>query len=609
MPSTDSEHVCTTLNTCYYSNATMIKRLDLETASRIRAGTVVASPESVVRGLVLNALDAGARRVDVKLHLGTLSLCVEDDGEGMSVLELKKAGLPSFTSKVEEGACGETLSALATSCSKLVIVTKRKEDAVWSRKSFNDETELEIQTLESFFEPQFGANGTAVMVSRLFGTTPVRWEIAMQSQGTMMDAIRVALFEVLADAKDVNLRLLLNEGGDGFRKIIDTGSCESITEAYATFFGKRPLHRLLAKQEGVSLTTFVSQEPILSSRYQFIFVNNMPISLTGTERKSIADHIAKMNYSFKGYFGRSTKGHPSYIILLKTQENCDWSSKAILNFILRNLSQANDTEESHPETPRRRAKSMQQYGQNSPFSLLTATPEPTPDSLGLSQVNQEILLEDFKIIRQIASRFILLKSRDAFYIVDQHACDERIQYELFLREFLKDLHDPFIDMRVKCEKAIYIEVSVTESEIFKNQKNHLLAYGVDYREEHGKIDITHLPAILIPESKNTSSLKSFLLGWVTALNLRTIEYTPSQDWFMAIQQIPSAIRDLLITKACKLAIKFGKVLTHEEMNHLMSELGKCRLFTQCAHGRPTIVPLETIDDLEFLEPFREDYIV
>lgn len=607
MPSSDSEHVCTTLTTCYYSNATMIKRLDLETASRIRAGTVVASPESVVRGLVLNALDAGARRVDVKLHLGTLSLSVEDDGEGMS--DLKKAGLPSFTSKVEEGACGETLSALATSCSKLVIVTKRKEDAVWSRKSFNDETELEIQTLERFFEPQFGAYGTTVMASRLFGSTPVRWEIAMQSQGAMMDAIRVALFEVLADAKDVNLRLLVNEGEDGFRKIIDTGCCKSITEAYATFFGKRPLHRLLTKQEGVTFTTFVSQEPILSSRYQFIFLNNKPIRLTGSERKSIAEHIVKMNYSFKGYFGRSTKGHPSYIILLKTQENCDWSSKAILNFILRNLPQANDTEESHPETPRRKAKSMQQYGQNSPFSLLTATPESTPDSPGLSQVNQELLLEDFKVISQVASRFILLKSRDAFYIVDQHACDERIQYEHLLRDFLEDLHDPFIDMRVKCDKSIYIEVNVTESEIFKNQKHHLLAYGVDFHEEHGKIGITHLPAILIPESKNTSSLKSFLLGWVTALNLRTIEYTPSQDWFMAIQQIPSAIRDLLITKACKLAIKFGKVLTHEEMDHLMSELGKCRLFTQCAHGRPTIVPLETMDDLESLEPFREDFIV
>lgn len=589
----------------------MIKRLDLETASRIRGGTVIESPESAVQALVQNSMDAGAKHIAVKLHLGTLSLCVQDDGHGMTSEELDVVGSSYFLSKGESGH-GESLSALVSSCSNVVILTRRKQDNGWNKKSFRSQNKLEVLTLERFFEPDYSINGTVVMATRLFGSTPVRWEIAMQNHKNMMESIRIKVFELLAHRIDVRVRLFVNDGLEGFKKIMDTGECGDLTDAYAAVFGKREFQTIEGIESGLDVTMFISLEPIQNSRHQFVFLNKRPVYLRGSERRGISNYILKFKYpSVKGYFGKSVKGYPSFIVFLRSKDQDDsldcHATKAIQSAILRLLSSHLNGFQSVPETPRKRVKLTRSYGTDSPLSLLTASPESAPESPRLSQITNQIFLDDYQIISQVSSRFILFVNRATLYIVDQHACDERIRYEQILRDFLKDIQDPFIDMRVKCDNPLFLDISPKDLKVFTKHRQYLLEYGIGFTIGGDCVHVTHLPAILMSKAKDTSSLKSFMIGWVSDLEQRNTDISPSQDWFMAIQQIPAPIRDSLITKSCKDAIKFGEQLTLEEMHHLMSELSKCRLFTQCAHGRPTIVPIGDIENFGAFEPFRDDY--
>lgn len=588
----------------------MIKRLDLETASRIRGGTVIESPGSAVQALVQNSMDAGARKIDVKLHLGTLSLCVEDDGHGMTGEELDVVGSSYFLSKGDM-ARGESLSALVSSCSNVVILTRRKQDNGWNKRSFRSENKLEVLTLERFFEPQYSSNGTVVMATRLFGSTPVRWEIAMRNHKNMMESIKIKVFELLAHRIDVRVRLFVNDGQEGFRKIADTGECDDLTDAYSALFGKRDFQTIEGAENGLRVTMFISLEPIQSSRHQFVFLNRRPVYLRGSERRGISNCILKFQYtSVKGYFGKSVKGYPSFIVLLRSKDqdnglDCH-ATKAIQGSILRLLSRSSGSQ-SVPETPRKRVRLTSPYGPDSPLSLLNASPESAPDTPRLSQITNQVFLDDYQIVSQVSSRFILFVNRATLYVVDQHACDERIRYEQVLRDFLRDIQDPFIDMRVKCDDPPILDINPKDLTIFGKHRQYLLAYGIGFTIQGNRIHVTHLPAILMPKAKDTSSLKSFMIGWISDLEERNIEISPSQDWFMAIQQIPAPIRDSLITKSCKDAIKFGEQLTLQEMYHLMNELSKCRLFTQCAHGRPTIVPVGGIENFEGFEPFWDDY--
>ena len=151
--------------------------LDNSTIDKIAAGEVVERPASVVKELVENAMDAGARAITVEIKEGGIEFIrVTDDGSGIEKAQVKNAFLRHATSKINTvsdlmslqsmGFRGEALSSIAA-VAKVELVTKTKEALTGIRCCLEGAKETE-------FEEVGAPDGTTLIVRNLFFNTPAR---------------------------------------------------------------------------------------------------------------------------------------------------------------------------------------------------------------------------------------------------------------------------------------------------------------------------------------------------------------------------------------------------------------------------------------------------
>lgn len=215
---------------------------------------------------------------------------------------------------------------------------------------------------------------------------------------------------------------------------------------------------------------------------------------------------------------------------------------------------------------------------------------------------------NYRIIRQLDKKFILLvmPSSDnsthtkcpTLIAVDQHACDERIRVESLLKEFILMLLNESLDIALS--NPFILSVSKKEETLFISYLSNFKAWGIKYDiNTECELAITHLPHILIEKvGTNADFLRSCLLQHLFDLEYHkkkvNISNLSPEKWFQNVVQMPQVIIDCINSKACRSAIMFGDRLTAEEMMYLIKSLSTCHQPFQCAHGRPSIVPLATI---------------
>ncbi len=250
--------------------------LDNSTIDKIAAGEVVERPASVVKELVENAMDAGARAVTVEIKEGGIEFIrVTDDGSGIEKSQVKNAFLRHATSKISNisdllslqsmGFRGEALSSIAA-VSKVELITKTKNDMTGIRYCLEGAKETEYE--------EIGApDGTTFIVRNLFFNTPARRKFlktAMTEGSYVTD-----LLEHMALARpEISFKYIIN----GQTKFFTSGDGDMRAIIYR-IFGRDIANEMLEFQtsdNGIFIKGFLGK-PVLNRanrNFENYFVNN-----------------------------------------------------------------------------------------------------------------------------------------------------------------------------------------------------------------------------------------------------------------------------------------------------------------------------------------------
>lgn len=252
-----------------------INLLDDNTANKIAAGEVVERPSSVVKELVENSIDAGAKNITIEIIEGGCNLIkIIDDGDGIHPDDIKKAFLPHATSKIKNvedifsintlGFRGEALASIA-SVSKVNLKTKISDNEFGR--------EIYIEGGEILKETDCGTNnGTAIEVKDLFFNIPARKKFlkSFTREGSIITDI---INRIAISNPDISFKLF-NNG----KKVVNTFGNGNVKDVLRAIYGKKISDNLINfknDRDFISVDGFIGKEEIArgSRNNQSIFVN------------------------------------------------------------------------------------------------------------------------------------------------------------------------------------------------------------------------------------------------------------------------------------------------------------------------------------------------
>jgi DNA mismatch repair protein MutL len=583
-----------------------IRRLGSGTINRIAAGEVVERPASAVKELVENALDAGARQVDIWTAQGGAELIlVEDDGEGMDAGDLALAVERHATSKLADddlthiatlGFRGEALPSIGA-VARLSIASR----TVTSEGHSVDVTGGEMSEVTPAAFRASGQSGTRVDVRELFFATPARLKFLKSSRS-----------EDLATT-DVVKRLAMARPDVGFTLTVDGKRTLDLGREDDLFGGRlKRLGRIMgrdfadnaakveAAREGVSLTGFAGLPTYnrASSAMQFLFVNGRPVRdklLIGAVRGAYADFLARDRYPALALFLECDPAfvdvnvHPAktevrfrdgglvrglIVSALKTAlaNSGHRASTTVAGATLAAIH-ASTAAQGYPQGGRGFAEPLREYHaplfSGSAATTLSARVEDVP----VDAVAQELPLGVARA--QLHETYIVAQTQDGIVIVDQHAAHERLVYER-MKQSLEAGHvarQPLLIPEIVSLDPAEVERVAARAEELEALGLVVEPFGPDalmVREMPallGKADVQGLIRDLaddIAETGNALSLKERL-------------------------------DEIAGTYACHTSVRAGRRLNAEEMNALLREMEATPHSGQCNHGRPTYVELKLAD--------------
>lgn len=279
-----------------------INILDSSIYNLIAAGEVVERPASVIKELIENSIDAGAKNITVEIKDGgTTFMQVSDDGSGIDESDFKAAFLPHATSKIKEasdldsiftlGFRGEALASIA-SVAKVKLVSKTENAEMGSSLSVEGGKFGEIQKVSSNV-------GTTITVKDLFFCVPARAKFLKKNKTEEQEITNIINRVVLAHP-EIKISYIV----DGKKVLSSIGSSEK--EAMFSVYGKESVRETLevfAEREGVSVKGFVGKPTYSKSNrtYQTLIINGryvINLTVQTAVANAYGDFLMKRQYPF-----------------------------------------------------------------------------------------------------------------------------------------------------------------------------------------------------------------------------------------------------------------------------------------------------------------------
>lgn len=280
----------------------VINLLSSKIYNRIAAGEVVERPYSVVKELVENSIDAGAKHITVEILGGGISaIRVFDDGCGIEKSQLKKAILPHATSKISKisdldeimtlGFRGEALASIA-SVSKMTITSKPKEQENGATLSCDGGEDGEVSDCAS-------PDGTEIIVKNLFYNTPAREKFLKTERGEEGDVTNIVSKFILG-----NPEIAFTYVADG--KTIFQSFGDGAESAMITVYGNDVIKNCFyidGEKNGVKITGYIGKQNYYKANrtYQSVFINGRYIinqTVSSAVSNAYVSYLMKRQYPF-----------------------------------------------------------------------------------------------------------------------------------------------------------------------------------------------------------------------------------------------------------------------------------------------------------------------
>lgn len=596
--------------------------LDPLTANQIAAGEVVERPFSVVKELVENSIDAGAKRIIVDLEEGGLaSVSVSDDGCGMSEEDLLLAFQRHATSKIKcafdlcriatLGFRGEALPSIASISS--LTVTTRTHGALNGTRAVVEGGDIVAVA------PAGCPAGTTVLVRDLFYNTPARRK-AMKSPssegslcGELVSRLALARPDLRYEMKIKGRRVFYSPG---FGHLLD-----SVTAVYGTQLAKEmlPVH---FSEKGLTLNGLTGKPSLSRSTRSHITVIingryvRCPVVTTAVEEAyhSLLPQgrrpVTVLALSVKPEF-LDVNVHPAKleVRLLEEEKTAKLVTRALMEALrVKEIIPSTKITRPKVESGRQEENQIQltiqpQQASRVPPGMEMAFCEPVTaeyrtvsakpltlennrvagslttdhtadvDEKTAGSLHRENQLPILNALAQLPPTYILAGSEEGLYIVDQHAAHERILYESYL--FSKGekqsqcllipvmLELDYRDAAVLTERVLWFADAGFILEHFGD--NSFLLRGVP----------TCFPA---------GQEKSLFLDLLDFFR----ERGRGLDQFEFYDRLAASM-------ACRNAVKAGDKLSIDSMDALLKRLTQTNNPFTCPHGRPTVIHLSYRD--------------
>ena len=574
-----------------------INLLPTDLANQIAAGEVVERPASVVKELIENALDAGARRVQVYIELGGKRLVrVDDEGEGMSPEDARLSLERHATSKIRRaddlaaihtlGFRGEALPSIA-SVSHFVMRTRLRGDMSGTEIRVNGGAVAAVQEIGT-------PEGTSIEVGDLFYNLPARRKFLKTDTGEATQVSRVVTQFALG-YPEVGFALT-----NGPRTMFNWPAVAKFEDRLYQVFGERPDLVPVGKTlSGFSIKGFVAalaeQGPTRGA--QNVFVNRRIV-----KDKTIAHAIIEA-YSNASIKERSPEVHLFLEIpadrvdvnVHPTKAEVRFRDQSFIHEAVKHAVADAIGKGAVPELqllptsyrdPLPIAQSIPEVLSGGVYpsrwvetgamgaagALGAGTAEPGTFEQGTGTGTAEPLaLKPMIPLGQFRDTFIIAVDADGIAIIDQHVAHERVLFERVMEKLSSG--------RMESQRLlapILVELSPESRQALLSHADDLDRLGFAVEDFGGEtLRVTAVPALLRGEDAVTAIRA--LAGDLEGLDRG--------------RDVHDALRRIAATTACHAAVKANYPLTHEKMLHILEELRRTAYSTVCPHGRPVMLRL------------------
>src|SRR5579872_7476845 len=551
-----------------------IAPLDDAVIAQIAAGEVIERPVSVVKELVENSLDAGARWISVQVWSGGRDrISVHDDGHGIAADQIALSLQRHCTSKLVSAAQlfairtlgfrGEGLASIAAAAGRVTIVSR------CANQEFGAQVEAQAGRI-SGVTTIAASPGTLVEVNNLFADTPVRRQF-LKSERTEFARISAYLTQLALGWPQVSFALHHDGQPVWHLPAVDTAS-----DRIEMAFGKGARATLLPVEVHVDVETSVTgftsapgdDRPNRAS--QVLLVNGRLVrsaQLSVAWSRAYESLLASGRYPF-GVLSLRVPSDEVDVNVHPAKLEVRFLNNAGVFELIRSAVQRTlrgQSQQAQPlPVPVMPADELAAAG---PSTSLPAIEAPQLSLLRSTATSSGS--SGARPLGQIDATFIAIADTERIIVIDQHAAHERVVYEA-----LRDRADAETVVEPLLVPAL-IELSADEAAVLEAHAEALAAAGVEL-EHFGDLTyrIAALPAIF---GRRPIDVRGMLA-----------ELSQGEDRRSGL----SSHERLLATIACHAVVRAHEPLTLEEQVALYEALRGCNAPQTCPHGRPTMLQLD-----------------